>query len=195
MKNNIKYFLSLVTLLVVFICVGNMVMAEENEVIVNEEMEEIEIIEAEDIGMGTIPQEVEVITEDPVDEVVAEDEVVDVPVQVSKKQEVTYESPEADLVEEKAEEADEVDESEIPEGMVTGYKEDVFFEPNCFDCETCDSCYKCEVCEFVEELYCDEEINPEGENWVLGKMCVVCGHGSNEPMTEEAVDEYLSRLP
>lgn len=193
-KKEIKYIVSLVTLLALFICVGNMVMAEEKETIVDEKTEKIEIVKAEDIGI----KEVEKVQEEspalplPVNEVRTEDEVMDVPVQNKPESEPVdtepeYESPEADPV--------EVDEFEVPEGMYEGYEEGVYFEPNCTSCDIHEACFVCEEHNYVEDFYCDEEINPNEGNWVLDRTCVICGHGNCEPVTEEFVDECLSKLP
>lgn len=178
-KNTIKYVLSLTALLVLFVCLGNMVMAEEKVIT---EVEEIEIIDAENIGIKEIEkiQEEVKTPETPVNKVATKDKVVDVPVQTEsekvKQDEIKYE--------------EEVESPEPPEGMVEGYEEGVYFEPNCFDCEIEEACYKCEECTFVEELFCDEEINPEGENWVLSKTCTICGHGSCEPVDDNFVSEF-----
>ena len=193
-KDTIKYILSLVALLTLFICIGNMVMAEEKVVA---EVDEIEIIKAEDIGIKEIEkvQEEIIIPETTVDKTTTKDETMDISVQ--KKPETKTENKQIREVikEDPVAEEPEVESPEIPEGMVEGYEEGVYFEPNCFDCEIEEACYKCEECTFVEELFCDEEINPEGENWVLSKTCTVCGHGGCEPMTDDAANEYLSRLP
>ena len=173
MRNNIKYFVSLIALLAVFICVGELVMAENYEVIKNEMSEEMEVIKAEDIGVKAVEKEME--TETVIAEAVAEDKVVDeAPVY---KEEVS--EPIEDV------EEPEYKSPEVPEGLVEG----VYFEPNS-ECEISEECYKCEECDFREELFIDEDINPEGEHWVLGKTCVVCGHGINEPVSEEFVCEH-----
>lgn len=183
MKDNIKYIISLITLLALVICLGNIAMADE--VITDEK---IEIIEAEDIGIKTIEkvQEDEII-EVPVDETDVEDEVLDVPVQnkpEETEEEQEYESPEAVPV------TEEIEETEAPVGMVEGYEEGVYFEPNTFDCEAHEECYKCKECTIEESLFIDEEINPDGEHWVLCKICIVCGDTTNEPVDDNFINEY-----
>lgn len=178
-KDTIKYVLSLITLLALFICVGNMVMAEEKVVA---EVDEIEIIEAEDIGIKEIEkiQEEVKIPETPVNEATAKDKAVDVPVQTEsekvKQDEIKHE--------------EEVESPEPPEGMVAGYEEDTYFEPNCFECELAEECYVCEECNMIEELCIDEEINPNGEHWVLFSYCDVCGNGGCEPVDDNFVSEF-----
>ena len=178
--SNLKYFLSLAAMLAAFIFVGELVMAEQpHEVIVDE----IEIIEAEEIGIKTIDEEFETL--DVYEEVISEDKDMDessvfeeevLPVEPANKEsedveEVEYDSPEAEPL------------------MYEGNKEGVYFEANCFDCECHEYCYKCEECTLEEDIFWDEEINPEN-GWVFSKDCIVCGHGGCEPVDEEFVIQY-----
>ena len=188
MKNSIKYLVSFITLLAVVICIGNMVMAEDNEIITNKMLEEeIEIIKAEEIGIKEI--EKQTIKESATAETVVENKTIDENLSYKEEVPVVAEenSNEVPAYDEKNEIAEETEANEKYEG----YEEGVYFEPNCFgDCPLHDSCYICSECTFVEELFCDEEINPEGENWVLSKTCIVCGHGGCEPVTDEFANNY-----
>lgn len=186
MKNNIKYIISLIVLTAAFICLGNMVMAENHKVVANETVEEKEVIKAENIGVKTI--EKEIVEEPVVAEAIAEDKTVD---ENPVNEDPVYKEETEPVKEEDLVDDEPVYESpEVPEGKVEGYIEGEYFDPNTTECEISEECYKCEECDFREELFIDEDMNPEGEHWVLGKTCVVCGHGTNEPVTEEFACEY-----
>ena len=190
MKNNIKYLVSLIVLLTVFICIGNMVMAEDNEVIKNEITEEIEVIKAEDIGI----KEVEnlIIEESTTTETAVEDKTIDE--NLPYKEEaliVAEENPnEIPAYDEKNEIAEETEANEKYEG----YEEGVYFEPNCFgDCPLHDACYMCEEHDIKAEVFIDEEINPEN-GWVYLETCIVCGHClASEPVDDTFVDAYCAK--
>ena len=178
MKNKIKYFLSLTAMLALFIFVGELVMAEQpNKVIVDE----MEIIDAEEIGIETIKNETKEVAIH--EEIKAEDKnVYETPV---SKEEIPVKSVE----ENKSKEVEEV-EYDSPEAeplMFEGYQEGIYFEPNCFDCELHEYCYKCEEHEIEIEYFWDEEINPN-EGWVRSETCIICGHGGCEPITEEEIE-------
>lgn len=181
-KKNIKYFVLLFSLLTLFICVGNMVMAEENEV----SNEEVKIIAAEEIGIETVgQQEVEIIEEHTDDENISEGEDMDVPIQNEEDEEVKesediYESPEANPIE-------KPETNEVTDNMVEGYEEGSYFEPNYFECEIEEECYKCDECIIEEDVFCDEEINPRDGHYVLDRQCIVCGHGSCVPVDDNLV--------
>lgn len=176
MKNNIKYFLSLIALLVLVICVGEMVMAENSEVIV-----EPLTVNAEDIGIETIKNDA-VIEDEIVDdsEDIAEEEISDEYI----KDEYIESEDEIVTDDSVLENEPETESPEVPEGMCEGYEEGVYFEPNHFgDCELHEYCYICEEHEFESEYFWDEDINPR-YGWVYSETCVICGHGTCKPVKE-----------
>lgn len=160
-------------------------MAEQpNEVIADE----IEIIEAEEIGIRTIDNEVEemVIYE----EADAEDQIVDATLEV--EEEIPVEPVKEDVKsEEVEEEKEEYDSPEASPLMFEGYKEGVYFEANCFgDCEIHEYCYICPEHDIKAEVFIDEEINPEN-GWVYTETCVVCGHCPvSKPVDDKFVNEF-----
>lgn len=142
-------------------------------------VEEIEIIDAEDIGVATIESNIE----DEEEVFFEEEEEEDVYTPSLEEEE------ENEVIEVEDEEEVSVD---APEGLCEGYHEGVYFEPNCFDCEIHEYCYKCEVHEIQSEYFYDEDINPDG--YVYSEFCTVCGHGDCTPVTEEEYQEYLNSL-
>lgn len=194
MKNNIKYFLSLIALLALVVCVGEMVMAENSEVIV-----EPLTVNAEDIGIETIKNDAvieEVIEDEIVDdsEDIAEEEVVEEEIDDEYIEDDFIESEDEIVTDDSAlENEPETESPEVPEGMCEGYEEGIYFEPNHFgDCELHEYCYICPECTIEEELFIDEDINPNN-GWVLSKTCIVCGHGGCEPVTDKFVDAYCAK--
>lgn len=164
MKKNIKYALSLIALLVLFIGVGNISMAEKS----NEIIEPV-VIEAKDIGIKEINEEA--INDD--SEVETKD--TDAPIQNVQ-----------DMETEKPKDESEIESSPTPKGMYEGYEEGIYFEPNTKACEIHEECYICEKCEIESEYFYDEDINPNG-GWVYDEYCVVCGHGTCTPVSEKEV--------
>ena len=146
---------------------GTMAFAEELEPV----QEDVLVIDAEDIGITPIQNlEEEEIEEDVFDE----------------SEEVFEESDEAweeEIEEEETEDFEEETVSPEPqEGMVEGYEEGVYFEPNTFDCEVCGECYTCPDDSHVYEhnVYIDDDNTYIYEEW-----CTICGHGTETPITEE----------
>lgn len=154
---------------------------EPNEI---KENDNIEMINADDIGIKTISKEV---VKDEI--VILEDENSDLdesPVYTEKveNEEPDYTEPTKTAKEDSLpEEAESVEKEylDIPlEGMYEGYVSGEYFHINCYDCELHDGCYKCEECTLVEEISYDEEL----ETYIKEKFCIVCGHGSCESVDE-----------
>lgn len=166
---NIKYFISIIALLFFFTIIGGSAMA--NDAVINETDKKDEIINAEDIGIEIIEDDVEVDTEE---EIIEDDE---------------YESDE-EIDEDIDDEDVELESPEPPEDMCEGYEEGVYFEPNHFgDCEIHEYCYICPTCTFEEDVYTD--VDEDGNTiWMANKACVVCGHGTCEDVTEEYAYDF-----
>lgn len=147
--------------------------------------EETVVINAEDIGIKEIKNELE--EADSTEEVVVEDESYNENI-IHTEGDFEQKETDKDSISESDEE--DVVIPECPEGMSEGYVEGIFFEPNHFgDCNLHEYCYICPECTIVEEVGYDEEINPNG-GWYLDKCCIVCGHGTCTPITEkEALGE------
>ena len=162
MKKNIKYALSIVVLLALFISVGSIVMAEKSNKIV-----EPVVIEAEDIGIKV--NENEIIEEEFInDDSESENKDMDVPVQDTETEEpeVETESPAP------------------PEGKVEGYVAGEYLDPNENDCEVCEECYNCED---EGHIYARcVSVNEEG--YIYEEWCVICGHGIESLITDEEFD-------
>lgn len=146
------------------------------------EIDNIETINAEDIGIETIE----------VDE--KHEQIVDETEIVSDEEEIVVddESIEEEMEEEIEKEIDEpieeeIDESEPPAGMCEGYESGVYLPVNS-SCELHEECHRCEQCVFEEEIFCDDEINPDGEHLVLNKTCIICGHGTCTPIDESEIE-------
>ena len=135
--------------------------------------------EAQDLILSFIEEDIYDETE-PESEIMDEDVMVDEEIEedADSEEETETENPEC---------------PECPEGMCEGYEEGVYFEPNHFgDCELHEYCYICPECTIEEELFIDEDINPNN-GWVLSKTCIVCGHGGCEPVTDKFVDTYYAK--
>ena len=173
-KYNIKPVLAMIFVLVLgMVAIVLSAKAEDQEV-----TDEIFVIDAEDIGIKTIKKET-VKDEDVVIE--TESEILDDSV---RKKEMEYEKRSYEIEKEEQEQeaietVEEEDLTEPPEGMVEGYEEGVYFEPNWFECEVCEYCYKCDECT-IETTYSYDE---EG-NYIREETCIVCGHGTSEPVEE-----------
>lgn len=152
-------------ILVMILSIGSVAsaMTKDEEPEVNEVIEVIEI-DAEDIGIETIETEVE---ED--EDVITEDEDL-----AMDEDYIQEEEPEV------TEPVEEEDTSEPPEGMAEGYVAGEYFPVNCYDCELHTECFKCEECTFEEEESYDED----RDIYMLDKWCIVCGHGTSEPLEE-----------
>lgn len=140
--------------------------------------EEMEVINAEDIGLKTIEMEDK------------EDEVIIIEKEEKVEDEVQKNKDEFILENEEEKDDDnnevEVESPEVPEGLYEGYEEGIYFEPNCFNCELHEFCYQCDKHEIEVEYFYDEEINPNG-GWVKTETCIICGHGIYNPVSEEEV--------
>lgn len=185
MKKIKRVFLTIVIVLSIVgtmtIGFGLLSQAEEMEI-----KSEPVTINAENIGIKEIEYKEEVTEEDIYDETEPESEIMDEDVMVD-------EEIEEDVDCEEETETENPECPECPEGMCEGYEEGVYFEPNHFgDCELHEYCYICPECTIEEELFIDEDINPNN-GWVLSKTCIVCGHGGCEPVTDKFVDTYYAK--
>ena len=181
----------LTTIIIATLVLGTVSFAQNEKT--EKENKNIETINAEDIGIRTIPKEVvEDVNEDVdietentvVDEVsvYVEDVENEIPVRTEPA-----ETEEEDTLPEEAEPVEEEDLSEPLEGMFEGYVSGEYLPINYYDCELHDGCYKCEECKLVEEICYDEEINSNG-GWYLDKYCIVCGHGNCELIDESEIN-------
>lgn len=161
MKENIKYLLSLIALLLLFVSIGNIVMADETQY-------DMEVIDAKSIGIEGIENKNEIIEEEFInDDSKVENKNMDVHVQDSKTE--TPEKSESNTV---------------PEGYDEGYVEGTYFKPNENDCEVCEECYNCEDEGhiYIHCVYHDED------SYVLEEWCEICGHGTEKVITLEKFD-------
>lgn len=141
--------------------VGTFAYAKDNETLENTV---IETISAEDIGVEVVKNENVVIeVEDKVDDVSTEKEEKETEV----KDEIVLE--------------EETESPMPPEGMVEGYEDGIYFEPNCFDCELCEECYKCEDNGHIY-AHC---VSLDGRCYIYEEWCTICGHGTSKVISNE----------
>lgn len=162
-----------VAILVTFLF-GTMSFAKEAEPV----QDEVTVIDAEEIGIAPMQDfEEEEIQEDVFEE--PEEEFED----SEEEWEEDIQEEEAEDVEEDYEEETEEDVSpEPPEGMVEGYEEGVYFEPNTYDCDTCDECYTCPE---DSHVYAHCISVDEDNSYILEEWCTICGHGTGKTITGE----------
>lgn len=177
-----KKIICLVSFLILMFGTVSFAKYESSEM--EEKLENIETINANDIGIRTIQKEVvknEII--------VSENENSDLdesPVYTEKveNEEPDYiESTKTEKENQEQEEAESVEEEDLDipfEGMYEGYVSGEYFHVNCYDCELHDGCYKCEECTLVEEIDYNEEL----KTYIKEKFCIVCGHGGCESIDE-----------
>lgn len=125
-------------------------MTKDEEEVIDEVIE----IEAEDIGIKTIETEVEEdedVTSETENQIVDEDEALE-----------TEEEP-----------------SEPPVGMVEGYIQGTYFEPNTYDEETGEYNYFCDKCEYAHCVSVDDN------GYIYEEWCIVCGNGTDTRITDE----------
>lgn len=178
--------------------IGTMSFAQEyNAEIPKEEMQ---VINADDIGVKTmdhftdITEKVEDVNEDV--DIETENTVVDeVPVYVEDlENEIPVrtkpaETEKEDTLPEEAEPVEEEDLSEPPEGMFEGYISGEYLPVNYYECELHDGCHMCENHNY-KISYSSSESNGEFK-YYHEKVCVICGHGKNEEITESEYNDYF----
>lgn len=126
--------------------------AEDNTV----DNTEVITVEAEDVGIHTIPSEPEGVDAD--------------------THTYEYEYEDVDTPEDTPD-----PEPEIPEGYVSGYEEGTYFEPNTYDEETDEYYYSCpdDSHVYAYSVYVDDD------SYIFEEWCTICGCGTETPITDE----------
>lgn len=192
MKKVFKSILAIAVIATFFI--GTMSFAQEYDAKIP--TEDIHVINAESIGIKTIPKEVvkdEIVIHE------TENTVVDATTLYEKEIEnesPTYkESAETEKEKQKQKKTEPVEEedlSEPPEGMYEGCVSGEYLPINYYDCELHDGCYMCEEHRYEESIGWEEE-NGVAVKWWLERFCTVCGHGTSIEMSEEEYLEYIEK--
>lgn len=156
---NIKYILSIITVLTIVCGAGSVAMADKDKEIISEEVIEIN---AEDIGIKEINnnlEDEELIEEDVIE---SNDEFVDESIKPNIDNEPVTESPTP------------------PEGKVEKYIVGDYSDPNENDCDIDEECYDCEDDSHMY-VHC---VSMENDTYIYEEWCEVCGHGTEKIITK-----------
>jgi hypothetical protein len=166
--------------------IGTMSFAQEYDAEIP--TEDIQVINAESIGIKTIPKEVatdEIIIPENENPTVDETTVYEEEVEYEKPvQTEPAETKKEDSLQKAIEPVEEEDLSEPPEGMYEGCVSGEYLPINYYDCELHDGCYMCEEHRYEESIGWEEE-NGVAVKWWLERFCTVCGHGTSIEISEE----------